>query len=78
MLLRIGATALLLCFFAGAQSSSQKNGSGNKDSEQANPAAALPESPPLLSCPAGTPLGSLDLSVKSPQANVEALPFQNI
>ncbi|MBV8897888.1 MAG: hypothetical protein JO051_15355, partial [Acidobacteriaceae bacterium] len=48
------------------------------DSEQANPAAALPESPPLLSCPAGTPLGSLDLSVKSPQANVEALPFQNI
>ncbi len=35
------------------------------------------QAPPPLTCPAGAPLGSIELSVRSPQ-NAEALPFQNI
>lgn len=35
------------------------------------------QAPPPLTCPAGAPLGSMELSVRSPQ-NLEALPFQNI
>ncbi len=78
MVLRVATAALLVCFLVGAQSISADKAPQSKDSEQTNPAAGIPESPPLLSCPAGTPLGSLDLSVKSPQPDLHALPFQNI
>jgi hypothetical protein len=78
MVLRLAFAALLVCFFAGAQSKSPSKNSGDSASEQINPAAAMPEAPPLLSCPAGTPLGSVDLSVKSSDPNLPALPFQNI
>ena len=73
MILRAAIALIALCYVAGAQSSSSDG-----SSEQTNPAAAMPEAPPLLSCPAGTPLGSVDLSVKSPQPNLTPLPFQNI
>src|SRR5665213_1117173 len=40
-----------------------------------NPAAALPQSPPLVNCPAGAPLGALDLRVRE---NGDTLPFHTI
>lgn len=78
MVLRVALAALLVCFLAGAQSKGSKKQSTDTASEQANPAAALPESPALLSCPAGAPLGSIDVSVKAPQPDRQPLPFQNI
>ena len=78
MVLRIASAVLLLSFLSGAQSKSTSKDSGDTASEQVNPAAAIPEAPPLLTCPAGTPLGALDLSVKAPQPNLQPLPFENI
>jgi hypothetical protein len=43
--------------------------------EQGNPAAAAPEAPPFVSCPAGGPLGALDLKV---QSGDQRLPFRTI
>lgn len=43
-----------------------------------NAAAAVPEAPPLLGCPAGSPLGAVDLRVRSPKAGDLPLPFQTI
>ncbi len=73
MILRAAMATLAVCFLAGAQSKPTE-----KDVEQINPAAAIPESAPLPSCPAGTPLGSINLSVISPEPKLEALPFQDI
>ena len=42
---------------------------------QWNPAAAAPEAPPLVTCPAGAPLGGLDLLVA---AGNQRLPFRTI
>jgi hypothetical protein len=42
-----------------------------------NPAAPAPEAPAIPNCPAGGPLGAVDLSVLSPQ-NQDPLPFRNI
>src|SRR5579884_1813735 len=81
MALRAALIALLFSLLAGAQTkpaSPAGKQSADTGGEQANPAAALPEAPTLMSCPAGTPLGSIELSVKSPQPNFEPLPFQNI
>jgi hypothetical protein len=78
MVLRIATVALLVCLMAGAQSSTPKKDPGDTISEQNNPAAAMPEAPPLLSCPAGIPLGSIDLAVKAPQPELQPLPFENI
>ncbi|HZS53013.1 MAG TPA: hypothetical protein VFA65_01315 [Bryobacteraceae bacterium] len=73
MVLRVATAAVVFCFLASAQ-----NKAADTVSEQTNPAAAIPESAPLLSCTAGTPLGSIDLSVKAPQPELQPLPFQNI
>ena len=43
--------------------------------EQPNPAAAAPEAPPFVTCPAGGPLGAVDLRV---EAGGEPLPFRTI
>jgi hypothetical protein len=45
------------------------------DPEQPNPAAAAPEAPPFVTCPAGGPLGAVDLRV---EAGGEPLPFRTI
>ena len=42
---------------------------------QPNPAAAVPEAPPLVSCPAGAPIGAVDLKVSNGD---ESLPFRTI
>lgn len=42
---------------------------------QKNPAAAAPEAPPFVTCPAGGPLGALDLRVQDGDQN---LPFRGI
>ena len=73
MVFRATILGIILSCFAGAQSSPS-----DTTAEQTNPAAAIPEAPPLLSCPAGVPLGSLELSVASPKPDLEKLPFQNI
>jgi len=52
-----------------------QNHAPDSNSEQANPAAATPEAPALVTCPAGGPLGAVDLSVK---AGGQALPFRTI
>lgn len=43
--------------------------------EQANPAAAAPTAPPFVTCPAGDPLGAMDLRV---EAGNDRLPFLTI
>ncbi len=72
MVLRAVTLALLACCVLRAQSASPS------DSEQVNPAAAVPESPPIVSCPAGGPLGAVDLRVRSPQAGDQPLRFETI
>ena len=71
MLLRSAGFALLTLSLLQAQNSK------SSDSEQANPAAASPQAPPIVSCPAGGPLGAVDLRVRSPK-NENVLPFRNI
>src|SRR5579875_2412116 len=73
MLLRAATLTVLALFTLRAQGIPPAS-----DSEHPNPAAALPEAPPLLSCPAGTPLGAVDLQVRSPKGGDEPLPFQTI
>jgi hypothetical protein len=43
--------------------------------QQPNPAAAVPAAPPFVTCPAGAPLGAVDLQV---QAGDQRLPFRTI
>lgn len=72
MLLRAACAALLLVSWIRAQ-----NPPPAAPSHRENPAAAAPEAPPLPACPAGAPLGSLDLRVAS-ASNKDPLPFRNI
>lgn len=74
MLLRALSLTFLALFAAQAQNTTPSF----SDAEHPNPAAALPEAPPMLSCPAGSPLGTLDLSVRSPKTRDQPLPFQTI
>ena len=53
----------------------QAQGNTPGASAQPNPAAAAPESPQLVNCPAGSPLGAVDLKV---QAGDQSLPFRSI
>jgi hypothetical protein len=53
----------------------QAQGNAPGASAQPNPAAAAPEAPQLVNCPAGSPLGAVDLKV---QAGDETLPFRSI
>ena len=53
----------------------QAQGNAPGASAQPNPAAAAPEAPQLVNCPAGSPLGAIDLKV---QAGDETLPFRSI
>ncbi|HLJ49295.1 MAG TPA: hypothetical protein VKU01_24950 [Bryobacteraceae bacterium] len=71
MHLRVIALALLLLGLVEAQSAHATDDTA----EHANPAAAAPESPPFVTCPAGAPLGAVDLRVKS---NDQELPFRTI
>lgn len=72
MLLRAACAALFLLVGMRAQ-----NTPPPAPSHAENPAAPTPEAPPIASCPAGAPLGSIDLRVAS-APNQEPLPFRNI
>ncbi len=71
MVLRAAALALLWLSLLSAQSTSPSS------TDSPNPAASAPEAPPIVSCPAGGPLGAVDLRVQSPKGD-QPLPFQNI
>ena len=73
MVLRVVAGLLLVFVSLEAQSDSSLS-----TSEQPNPAAATPEAPPFVSCPAGGPLGAVELQVKSPATGNDPLPFRTI
>jgi hypothetical protein len=47
----------------------------NANGEQPNPAAATPQAPPFVTCPAGGPLGAVDLRVRD---GGQPLPFRTI
>ena len=67
----------LLCVaFVLAGSGQAQNHELDGNGEQPNPAAGLPEAPALPNCPAGTPLGALDLRVLVP--GQQPLPFRTI
>lgn len=68
MVLRAAGLALLACSLIQAQSAPPGG----------NPAAAIPEAPPIVSCPAGGPLGAVDLSVESARGGDTPLPFRTI
>src|ERR1700733_11750942 len=70
MALRVAMLAFLAGCLALAQNSVPDTGP-----EQPNPAAAEPEAPPIVACPAGGPLGAVDLRV---EAGAEPLPFRTI
>ena len=54
----------------------QAQSKGPDDAGQhSNPAAAVPEAPPFVACPAGAPLGAVDLQV---EAGNQRLPFRTI
>ncbi len=69
MRLPVLAVAPLLCCLLHAQKTPDSG------AEQTNPAAAAPEARPFVTCPAGGPLGALDLRV---QAGDQNLPFRTI
>jgi hypothetical protein len=71
--LRATGLMLLACVPAHGQSASSL-----PQSEQPNAAAAIPKAEPFVSCPAGGPLGAVDLSVDSPRRGDEPLPFRTI
>ena len=62
----------MLAFLLGCLALAQ-DGVRDTSSEQPNPAAAAPEAPPFVSCPAGGPLGAIDLRV---EAGSDPLPFR--
>jgi len=73
MLLRAIGLTLLALFRLRAQDVPVSS-----DSEHLKAAEAIPEAPALLSCPAGSPLGAVDLRVRSPRGGDQPLPFQTI
>src|SRR5690242_6223801 len=52
-----------------------QNQGADSPGQQANPAAAVPSAPPFVTCPAGIPIGTVDLQVK---ASDYQLPFRTI
>src|SRR5262245_61715653 len=70
MALRATVVALFVGFLLQAQTKGPTS-----DVQQPNPAAAAPEAPPFVACPAGAPLGAVDLQV---QAGDQRLPFRTI
>jgi len=73
MFLRTAALALLVSGLLGAQSSTFVGDSNSSGSSS----EGAPETPAPLTCPAGGPIGAVDLSVQSPQRG-EPLPFRTI
>jgi hypothetical protein len=72
MALRVGGLLLLACCLIQGQSARS-----SPVSEQPNPAAQIPTGRSIASCPAGGPLGAVDLRVESPRGG-EPLPFRTI
>ncbi len=68
------SSAAILALLA-VSSLQAQNKPSDSTGEQANPAAALPKAPPFVTCPAGGPLGALDLQVQSGE---QRLPFRTI
>lgn len=71
MILRGAALTLLSLCLLDAQSDS------SSAPQSSNPAAAVPEAPPIVNCAAGGPLGAVDLRVESPKGD-QPLPFETI
>ncbi len=71
MTLRAAIFALLACCLIQAQSPAPS-------SEQPGSATESPDTPQIVSCPAGGPLGAVDLRVASPKSGDEPLPFRTI
>jgi len=65
-------TVTIICM---ASALLQAQGNAPGASAQPNPAAAAPEAIPFVDCPAGSPLGAVDLQV---QAGDQKLPFRSI
>ncbi|MCU1292015.1 MAG: hypothetical protein JWP08_865, partial [Bryobacterales bacterium] len=71
MVPRAASLVLVVCLLAQAQSTS------SPDNSSAD-AAAQPETPPPAVCPAGGPIGAVDLRVRPPQGDQTPLPFRTI
>ncbi len=72
MLLRAVALAALALFPLRAQDNQGPPVTGQPDP------AATPATPALMSCPAGSPLGAVELQVRSPKGSDRPLPFATI
>ena len=66
--------ATVLGLFLAGLLQAQTTGPDSK-TPQPNPAAAVPEAPPFVTCPAGAPIGAVDLQVR---AGDQRLPFRTI
>jgi hypothetical protein len=72
---RMGSRCAIFTFLAVSALYAQGPASDASREAQPNPAAAAPEAPPFVTCPAGAPLGSVDLQVESAD---QPLPFRTI
>ncbi|MBV9154908.1 MAG: hypothetical protein JO097_01510, partial [Acidobacteriaceae bacterium] len=70
--MRAASLTFLAVFLLNGQSTPSPS-----NSDQSSATAGQPETPPIVTCPAGGPLGALDLRVASPN-NSETLPFRTI
>jgi hypothetical protein len=66
--------ATVLGLFWAVLLQAQATGADSK-TPQPNPAAAVPQAPPFVTCPAGAPIGAVDLQVR---AGDQRLPFRTI
>jgi hypothetical protein len=72
MVSRVASFAVVVCLLAQAQSNSPSPDNSSAD------AAVQPETPPPAVCPAGGPIGEVDLRVRPPQGDQTPLPFRTV
>lgn len=75
MHVRLLKLTFLVASLAYAQSTAHPSTAHDATGEQPNPAAAVPQAPPFVTCPAGAPLGAVNLSVRD---GGPPLPFRTI
>jgi hypothetical protein len=70
----MGLPTTTIVLLVGALLQAQSNDPDSR-AQSPNPAAATPQAPPFVTCPAGSPLGALEMQVR---ASDQSLPFRTI
>ena len=78
MFSRLARFALAVSLAAQAQDGLSSRTSNQSDNDAPEQTSVQTTAPPPVVCPAGGPIGAVDLRVRSPQRGVEPLPFRTI